>query len=207
MKSKWESEKENLERLILEEKVSYEEIGRRYKCSGANIKKVALRLGIELPKRRAINECETFNKGIIKVPVKKCLNCGKEFKQFSGYSGKYCSNKCQLEFQSKEKYQLILDGDQSIMRANYIPKFAKPIILAEQDNKCAICGIEPVWNGRELVFILDHIDGHAANNKRDNLRMICPNCDSQLDTYKSKNKNSDRTYRYNKEVSEEIESK
>ena len=27
--------------------------------------------------------------------------------------------------------------------------------------------------------------------------MICPNCDSQLDTYKSKNNNSARTYRYN----------
>ena len=26
---------------------------------------------------------------------------------------------------------------------------------------------------------------------------ICPNCDSQLDTYKSKNKNSDRIYYHN----------
>lgn len=43
------------------------------------------------------------------------------------------------------------------------------------------------------------VDGHVSNNKRDNLRCICPNCDSQLDTYKSKNKNSDRIYRYNKE--------
>ena len=47
MKSKWEEEKENLEKLILEEKLSYEEIGRRYNCTGANIKKVALRLKIE----------------------------------------------------------------------------------------------------------------------------------------------------------------
>lgn len=46
MATKWESEKENLVRLILQEKVSYEEIGRRYGCTGANIKKVAKRLGI-----------------------------------------------------------------------------------------------------------------------------------------------------------------
>lgn len=34
MKSKWELEKENLEQLIIVEKLSYEEIGRRYGCSG-----------------------------------------------------------------------------------------------------------------------------------------------------------------------------
>lgn len=195
MKSKWESEKKNLEKLILVDKVSYEEIGRQYECSGANIKKVALRLGIELPVRRKINEKETFGRGTRRKPIAICLNCGKEFYHYQGSTGKYCCCKCQQEYQSKEKYQLILDGDESIMRANYSPKIAKPFILKEQDNKCAICGMEPIWNGKELVFILDHIDGHASNNKRDNLRMICPNCDSQLDTYKSKNKNSARTHR------------
>lgn len=80
------------------------------------------------------------------------------------------------------------------MKANYSPKAFKKDILKEQDNVCAICGMEPVWNNKELVFILDHIDRHATNNKRNNLRMICPNCDSQLDTYKSKNKHGDRYY-------------
>lgn len=49
-----------------------------------------------------------------------------------------------------------------------------------------------MWNNLELVFILDHIDGNADNNERINLRLVCPNCDSQLDTYKSKNKGSAR---------------
>ena len=40
---------------------------------------------------------------------------------------------------------------------------------------------------------------NASNNRRGNLRCVCPNCDSQLDTYKSKNKNGSRNYyRYNK---------
>jgi len=34
------------------------------------------------------------------------------------------------------------------------------------------------WNGKELHFILDHIDGDASNNHKENLRLICPNCDS-----------------------------
>ncbi len=82
MKSKWEFEKEELKRLINIEKVSYEEIGRRYNCSGANIKKVARRLGIELLQRRIINESETFNKGISKKCKRYCLNCGKELTNY-----------------------------------------------------------------------------------------------------------------------------
>lgn len=198
MASKWESEKENLEKLI-KEGISYEEIGRKYGCSGSNIKKVALRIGIELPTRRTVNDSETFNKGIIKVSTSICLNCGKEFPKYANNTGKYCCNQCQLEYQHKIGYKKIIEGDPSIMRANYNPKPFKEDITQEQGNVCAICGIKPEWNGKPLVFILDHIDGDAANNRRDNLRCICSNCDSQLDTYKSKNKNGARSYyRYHK---------
>ena len=174
MKSKWESEKENLKQLILVEKLSYEEIGRRYGCTGSNIKKVALRLGIELEQRRSINETETFNKGSVKAPIKICLNCGKEFKHLSGYSGKYCCSQCFAEHKHKIGYNKILIGDSSIMRANYVPSQFKPDIIKEQNGVCAICGMPQEWNNKPLVFILDHIDGHASNNKRDNLRCICP---------------------------------
>jgi hypothetical protein len=69
--------------------------------------------------------------------------------------------------------------------------------LDKQSHKCEICGIGDFWNGKDLHFILDHIDGDASNDFEYNLRLICPNCDSQLDTYKSKNKNSARSHRKN----------
>lgn len=195
---KWINEKNELERLINVEHVSYEEIGRRYNVSGAAIKKAAKRIGITLPQRREINPNEHFNKGTGKKHY--CINCGKELDYFEkNYRGKFCSNKCQGEHKHKEGYKLILKGDESIMRANYSPSKFKDFILKEQNNVCAICGCQQEHNGKPLVFILDHIDGNAANNKRDNLRCICPNCDSQLDTYKSKNKNGARSYyRYHK---------
>lgn len=52
---------------------------------------------------------------------------------------------------------------------------------------CALCGIEPFWNGQPLVFHLDHEDGDRSNNDRSNLRLLCPNCHSQTPTYGWKN--------------------
>lgn len=188
---KWTGKKEELNELINIKKLSYEKIGRIYGCTGSNIKKVARKLGITMLKRRKINLKEEFKR--IKK-THKCLNCGNIFEHKVGCYNKYCSTKCEKEYKHKQKYQKIIDGDKSIMRANYNPYAFKEDILKEQGGVCAICELPPIWNGKPLVFILDHIDGHASNNKRDNLRCICPNCDSQLDTYKSKNKNGDRHY-------------
>jgi len=63
-------------------------------------------------------------------------------------------------------------------------------ILIEQDNKCSICKISPIWNNKTLKFHLDHINGDNGNNKRENLRLICPNCHSQTETYCGKNINT-----------------
>lgn len=45
------------------------------------------------------------------------------------------------------------------------------------------------------LLVLDHVDGDAGNNRRENLRMVCPNCDSQLPTYKSRTRGRGRRAR------------
>ena len=54
-------------------------------------------------------------------------------------------------------------------------------------NVCSECGISE-WNGKSISLELDHIDGVRTNHKLENLRLLCPNCHSQTDTYRSKNR-------------------
>lgn len=86
----------------------------------------------------------------------------------------------------------------SIAPTSSVSKLIRNYIYKKQNYCCDICGMTNEWNNKELKFILDHIDGNASNNQEKNLRLICPNCDSQLDTYKSKNKNSARHKRRKK---------
>lgn len=53
--------------------------------------------------------------------------------------------------------------------------------------KCKICGIN-TWNNQELVLRLDHINGNNHDNRLENLRWLCPNCDSQTEFYCGKNR-------------------
>ena len=60
--------------------------------------------------------------------------------------------------------------------------------------QCDICGNQGEWNGKKLVLRLDHINGINNDNRLENLRFVCPNCDSQLDTFCARNKAKDTQY-------------
>lgn len=45
------------------------------------------------------------------------------------------------------------------------------------------CNLGPEWCGKLLRLHLDHIDGDHFNNELKNLRILCPNCHSQTETY------------------------
>jgi len=121
------------------------------------------------------------------MKVYNCKNCGIERKATYSSTNTYCSNKCQKLFESAKRIKAWLKTGKGAGK-NVIKNW----MLKEQDCRCAICSIENKWNDEPLMFILDHIDGNSQNNVRQNLRLICSNCDSQLDTYKSKNRGNGR---------------
>lgn len=88
----------------------------------------------------------------------------------------------------KREYQKIaiqLDEILKGLHPSYSTNHLKRRLLKEGliENKCHICELDSTWNNKPLVLHLDHIDGNPRNHKRNNLRMLCPNCHSQTLTY------------------------
>ena len=122
-----------------------------------------------------------------------CTVCNKSI-SYNSISG--LCQQCSIETRRAAKIEAWLTSGETGMKVDTtIRGVIREYILDSQNHSCAICGISDTWNNKKLNFILDHIDGNASNSSPSNIRLICPNCDSQLDTYKSKNKNSARTKR------------
>lgn len=59
----------------------------------------------------------------------------------------------------------------------------KENILKEQ---CVECGIGNEYNDKPITLELDHINGIRHDHRLSNLRILCPNCHSQTNTYRFK---------------------
>jgi Zn finger protein HypA/HybF involved in hydrogenase expression len=55
------------------------------------------------------------------------------------------------------------------------------------EYKCNICGISE-WCNTIIPLQLNYINSIHFNNKIENLILFCPNCNSQTNTFKTKNK-------------------
>lgn len=74
------------------------------------------------------------------------------------------------------------------------------------ENKCSECGLHSVWNNKPIVMHLDHINGNNRDFRIANLRLLCPNCHSQTETYCGTNINTGKVKVSDEKLIEAIKS-
>lgn len=88
-------------------------------------------------------------------------------------------------FEELYPYQEILVENSTYRRASLRKRLIRDKLIPYE---CSECGLGPIWQGKPMPLILDHINGINNDNRLENMRFVCSNCDTQLPTYKSKNR-------------------
>ena len=167
-------------RIMLEQGLSYKEISAKTKLTKATISYHAAKLGMSNPRVEPNLEILTrlYESGLSVAETAKQLGIGKV-----AASKALKKNKVSMRSNKADIEKMFIEN--SLVGRNAIKnRLIKENML---ENKCSDCGLEQSWNGKPIVMVLDHINGVNNDNRIENLRFLCPNCNSQTPTFAGRN--------------------
>lgn len=109
---------------------------------------------------------------------------GIDSSHFTGQS--YLRGKTHAWSTKRELNEILVEHSTYTSTSNLKGRLLKAGLLT---NICAICGQLPEWNGKPLVLQLDHINGCRSDNRLSNLRILCPHCHTQTETFSTRRGN------------------
>ncbi|MFF0474124.1 HNH endonuclease signature motif containing protein [Streptomyces sp. NPDC004284] len=62
-------------------------------------------------------------------------------------------------------------------------RLRRALVEVGAPEQCARCGVGPEWLGKPMTLEIDHANGDWRDNRRDNLRLLCPNCHATTATW------------------------
>jgi hypothetical protein len=102
-------------------------------------------------------------------------------------------------FKKKELTECLIENSTYNNRGNIKKRLFKEGL---KTNKCELCGQGEMWNNKKMSLILDHINGIWNDNRLENLRIVCPNCNATLDTHCGKQKSKQKKEEYRKYINQ-----
>jgi len=137
-----------------------------------------------------VKQSKTISEVLNKIGYAKS---GAAFKQFLKYSKDNEIDISELLIPKKSSFngipiaktiEEVAVENSTFSRKNLRQKILK---LGLKKYECEECGHPPVWRGKEIHLILDHINGINNDHRLENLRFLCPMCNATLDTHGGKN--------------------
>lgn len=83
-------------------------------------------------------------------------------------------------------WQEVLINNQDRFKRTKAVDLRKALVRAGVESVCVWCGIRDEWNGKPIQLQVDHRNGDCLDDRKENLRFLCPNCHSQTETWTNK---------------------